>query len=85
MFGGEWRDTGVTPSDIVAGLAIVRASYLAQEPKLPPPAPPTAAEQQKIDEEMIMLAHLSKYMIGVYGHLLYMFSHLSPPIDRSVA
>jgi len=80
LFGGQWRQYWYTPSDLAAGLGLVRAAYLSSKPRTAAPlAKYSRAEQADLDHAVVDMAHFSKYMLGIYGHLLFAYAEMFPP------
>ena len=64
LFGGQWRQYWYTPSDLAAGLGLVRAAFLSSKPRTAAPlAKYSRAEQADLDHAVVDMAHFSKYMV----------------------
>lgn len=92
LFSGV-REEWLTPSDWVAGLGLVRAGYLAKKNYLSGPLSAEdkrsgkyialdEREQNEVNELVMDLAYFSKYMIAIYGQLLYLYTEIFPPMGR---
>eukprot|EP00658_Telonema_sp_P-2_P060286 TRINITY_DN4923_c0_g1_i1.p1 TRINITY_DN4923_c0_g1~~TRINITY_DN4923_c0_g1_i1.p1 ORF type:complete len:724 (-),score=142.73 TRINITY_DN4923_c0_g1_i1:72-2117(-) len=86
LFGGQFREAWWTPSDIMVGLGLVRGAWLKKHgPVTQPPQSMGALHESQVsdlNERFTQFSYYSKYMLAVYGHLLFAWSELVPPMGQ---